>query len=210
MFRSLVYIIVSGISLGIYINAGRFDKFLTVNIPAGVAFITAVWLIYSLTLAYLEDRDFREVLKKDAVSYLPLTGLSIVFVSRVFNFDLYHAAFLNLTLYGIFVTVSVSAVVFLKIYFLHMDISAVSVSFTGKDDRKSISLPWHKLVWGMILIFAAYLYALLIFKCKAFSDNTWYMHNLIWDLSHGKLFYYGSDLDIRTHIFGTHLYFLSI
>jgi len=153
------------------------------------SFLLFFWVIYSKSMSGGQSTFF-ETLKQDSNTYLPALLLLLFLVTVLLRTDRYRGAFMEYYAYAFVITFSVAGIASLKI-------------LTGKNASvQRLATPLILLAVGAAFLFY---YRYLMLSHYAFSEDSWYYHNLIWNISKLNFQHSGSDLDIVTSIFSTHM-----
>ncbi|RJQ27189.1 DUF2079 domain-containing protein [Candidatus Parcubacteria bacterium] len=143
---------------------------------------------------------------KHAQAYLPLFLLSTIFFINLIPISEYYYDFATYFYHRALFSLSISLVIMLKVYN-----SSLSYIFPSRDSNVKENNPllnfftFEKSIMILTILGVVYFFSLLFLTNRAMTDDTHYCYNMIWNLSHGNYTYSQSDLDIPTHIFGTHI-----
>tara|TARA_B100000315_G_scaffold257323_1_gene305792 strand:+ start:9080 stop:11407 length:2328 start_codon:yes stop_codon:yes gene_type:complete len=201
-----------GVTLGLFLReVAKNNLFLILwpeNLISAIILGISIILVVEFILYWsIDTKKIFVIFSFDhAKSYFPLFLLLAVYLTNKIplsgfykDFALYYYV---TTLFGL----SISFVLFFKIYFLTTkDTLKYFTNMKSKGRTLSIVFPFQKVIVLLMLISTIYFFCILLLSNRALTDDSWYYFNMIWNLSKLSFSYSGGDLDIPTHIFGQHL-----
>jgi len=202
----------SGAALGLFLTKVHIENYYhflwTSNYFTGA--LLSVFAVFLLEIAFSwapnNGGRYRVFSLRNSMSYCPLMFLLSIFLIDLFPLQEYQRQFFGYFYVTMAFVFCVSVVVCLRMYFSNT-FEASEQRHGSKDgyDRKPRPFWFERGLFIFTLAATTYFFCLLFTTNKALTDDSYYYYNMVWNLSHGSFTYSGSDLDIPTHIFGTHL-----
>lgn len=202
----------AGIILGVFLvtisgdsSESVINNFKYVTIISVLVIISLVWIGYSRIRSGITGESIIETLEHDALTYLPFILLTGYFLLPNLPLSEYQKAFSGQSFGLPLFSFCLSGFIALKAYFIKSETKKWPDS-NKRGEYGNHPREWQIAIFGLIILAFVLYVCLLGFRTWMLKETSWYTENVLWNLSNGSLNHFGSDLDVQTNMFGTHIY----